>query len=146
MYARNWGLGDRVNEAGRGTGHHSSTKALRKRSHPAIRQTAKPARKGIRGSPCPANGSRSLRARAIRYPYRSPGRLSKIGWRQSTDFQDSRAREGLPSSATMIRRNRSHHLDRILGRLEDLDSVNLAIVVQRLARERSLLEAVFFFF
>lgn len=43
----------------------------------------------------------------------------------------------------MIRRTRSHHLDRILGRLDDLDSVNLAIIVQRLARERSLLEAVF---
>lgn len=43
----------------------------------------------------------------------------------------------------MIRRTRSHHLDRILGRLDDLDEVNLAIIVQRLARERSLLEAVF---
>lgn len=35
------------------------------------------------------------------------------------------------------------HLDRILGRLDDLDSVNLAILVQRLARERALLETVF---
>ncbi len=38
---------------------------------------------------------------------------------------------------------RSSHLERILGRLDDLDSVNLAILVQRLARERSLLETVF---
>jgi len=38
---------------------------------------------------------------------------------------------------------RSSHLDRILGRLDDLDSVNLTILVQRLARERELLETVF---
>lgn len=35
------------------------------------------------------------------------------------------------------------HLDRILGRLDDLDNENLTILVQRLARERALLEAVF---
>ncbi len=34
-------------------------------------------------------------------------------------------------------------LDKILGRLEDLDSVNLSILVQRLARERELQETVF---
>ncbi len=34
-------------------------------------------------------------------------------------------------------------LDRVLGRLENLDSVNLTNLVQRLARERNLLEAVF---
>lgn len=34
-------------------------------------------------------------------------------------------------------------LERILGRLDDLDSTNLAILVQRLARERGLLEMVF---
>lgn len=34
-------------------------------------------------------------------------------------------------------------LDKILGRLDDLDSVNLANLVQRLARERRLLETVF---
>jgi len=34
-------------------------------------------------------------------------------------------------------------LDKILGRLEDLDSVNLSILVQRLARERKLQETVF---
>ncbi|MEM7671944.1 MAG: ATP-binding protein [Verrucomicrobiota bacterium] len=34
-------------------------------------------------------------------------------------------------------------LDRILGRLDDLDSANLAALVQRLARERRLLETVF---
>lgn len=38
---------------------------------------------------------------------------------------------------------KSSHLDRILVRLEDLDAGNLAILVQRLARERALLEAVF---
>ncbi len=38
---------------------------------------------------------------------------------------------------------RTTHLDRILGRLDDLDSTNLAILVQRLARERALLETVF---
>ena len=34
-------------------------------------------------------------------------------------------------------------LDKILGRLEDLDSVNLSILVQRLARDRNLQETVF---
>ena len=34
-------------------------------------------------------------------------------------------------------------LDKILGRIEDLDSVNLSILVQRLARERNLQETVF---
>ena len=34
-------------------------------------------------------------------------------------------------------------LDKILGRIEDLDSVNLSILVQRLARERTLQETVF---
>ncbi|OIO59940.1 MAG: PAS domain-containing sensor histidine kinase [Verrucomicrobia bacterium CG_4_10_14_3_um_filter_43_23] len=37
----------------------------------------------------------------------------------------------------------SSHLEKILGRLDDLDSVNLTILVQRLARERELLETVF---
>lgn len=39
------------------------------------------------------------------------------------------------------RRNSS--LDRILGRVEDLDTTNLTILVQRLARERALLESIF---
>lgn len=34
-------------------------------------------------------------------------------------------------------------LDRVLGRLDTLDSVNLANLVQRLARERSLFEDIF---
>lgn len=34
-------------------------------------------------------------------------------------------------------------LDKVLGRLDDLDEVNLGILVQRLARERKLLEIVF---
>src|SRR5215475_14188398 len=34
-------------------------------------------------------------------------------------------------------------LDRVLGRLDRLDSVNLTNLVQRLARERGLFEAVF---
>lgn len=34
-------------------------------------------------------------------------------------------------------------LDKILGRIEDLDSVNLSILVQRLARERKMQETVF---
>ena len=34
-------------------------------------------------------------------------------------------------------------LDKVLGRLDYLDSVNLTILVQRLARERRLLEMVF---
>lgn len=38
---------------------------------------------------------------------------------------------------------RSDHLDRILGRLDDMDSLNLSILVKRLARERRLLETVF---
>lgn len=38
---------------------------------------------------------------------------------------------------------RRSSIERILGRLDDLDSTNLAILVQRLARERSLLETVF---
>ncbi len=36
-----------------------------------------------------------------------------------------------------------HPLDRVLGRLDNLDSVNLQNLVQRLARERNLLETVF---
>ncbi len=40
-------------------------------------------------------------------------------------------------------RRRASPLDRFLGRLDDLDSVNLAALVQRLARERDLLETVF---
>ncbi len=38
---------------------------------------------------------------------------------------------------------KTSQLDRLLGRIEDLDSTNLAVLVQRLARERALLEAVF---
>lgn len=38
---------------------------------------------------------------------------------------------------------KTSHLDRILGRLDDLDPSNLTILVQRLARDRALLEAVF---
>ena len=34
-------------------------------------------------------------------------------------------------------------LDKVLGKLDDLDEVNLGILVQRLARERKLLETVF---
>lgn len=41
----------------------------------------------------------------------------------------------------MTRNN--HPLDRILGRLDNLDSINLQNLVQRLARERHLLETVF---
>ncbi len=37
-------------------------------------------------------------------------------------------------------------LDKVLGRLDDLDEVNLGILVQRLARERKLLETVFVVF
>ena len=37
---------------------------------------------------------------------------------------------------------RTTPLDRLLGRLEDLDATNLTILVQRLARERKLLETV----
>lgn len=37
----------------------------------------------------------------------------------------------------------THPLDRLLGRLDNLDSVNLQNLVQRLARERHLLETVF---
>lgn len=38
---------------------------------------------------------------------------------------------------------KSDHLDRILGKIEDLDPANLTILAQRLAHERRLLEAVF---
>jgi len=40
-------------------------------------------------------------------------------------------------------RRRSDPLERVLGRLDDLDPGNLTILVQRLARERALLETVF---
>ncbi|MGE9297150.1 MAG: sensor histidine kinase [Puniceicoccales bacterium] len=40
-------------------------------------------------------------------------------------------------------RGKSSPLERILGRLDDLDTTNLTILVQRLARERELLETVF---
>ena len=38
---------------------------------------------------------------------------------------------------------RKSPLDKVLGKLEDLDEVNLSNLVQRLARERKLLETVF---
>lgn len=38
---------------------------------------------------------------------------------------------------------RNHHLDRILGHLDDLDSLSLTILIQRLVKERTLLETVF---
>jgi PAS domain S-box-containing protein len=38
---------------------------------------------------------------------------------------------------------KTHSLNRILGRLDNLDTTNLTILVQRLARERELLERVF---
>ena len=38
---------------------------------------------------------------------------------------------------------RKSPLDKVLGRLDDLDEVNLDNLVQRLARERKLLETVF---
>ena len=41
------------------------------------------------------------------------------------------------------KRKRSSPLDKVLGRLDDLDSVNLTVLIQRLARERRLLETVF---
>lgn len=40
-------------------------------------------------------------------------------------------------------RRRNSPLDRLLGRLDGLDTANLTILVQRLARERDLLETVF---
>ncbi len=40
-----------------------------------------------------------------------------------------------------VKKNTS--LDRVLGRLDTLDSVNLANLVQRLARERGLFEEIF---
>ena len=42
-----------------------------------------------------------------------------------------------------MHRRSSNSLNRILGRLDNLDSTNLTILVQRLARERELLEKVF---
>lgn len=41
-----------------------------------------------------------------------------------------------------VRRKQSP-IDRVLGRIEDLDATNLAVLVQRLARERALLETIF---
>ena len=38
---------------------------------------------------------------------------------------------------------KSSPLEKVLGRLDDLDATNLAILVQRLARERKLLETIF---
>jgi hypothetical protein len=38
---------------------------------------------------------------------------------------------------------KSSPLENVLGRVDDLDQQNLAILVQRLARERRLLETVF---
>src|SRR5271154_2368415 len=38
---------------------------------------------------------------------------------------------------------RGNPLERILGRIDDLDPGNLAILAQRLAREREMLETVF---
>ena len=38
---------------------------------------------------------------------------------------------------------RKSPLDKVLGKLDDLDEVNFSNLVQRLARERKLLETVF---
>jgi PAS domain S-box-containing protein len=43
----------------------------------------------------------------------------------------------------MITNRKTTALDKILGRVDDLDTVNLSILVQRLARERDLMETVF---
>ncbi len=43
----------------------------------------------------------------------------------------------------MKQKHRANPLDRVLGRLDDLDEVNLGILVQRLAKERRLLETIF---
>ncbi len=43
----------------------------------------------------------------------------------------------------VVNKTNRNPLDRVLGRLDDLDEVNLGILVQRLARERKLLETVF---
>src|SRR5581483_2969434 len=50
-----------------------------------------------------------------------------------------------PSSQSAIPRmaKKPSSLDRVLGRLDTLDSVNLANLVQRLARERTLFEEIF---
>ena len=40
-------------------------------------------------------------------------------------------------------KSRTSPLDRVLGRLDDLDEVNLGILVQRLAKDRRLLETIF---
>ena len=40
-------------------------------------------------------------------------------------------------------KTRTSPLDRVLGRIDDLDEVNLGILVQRLAKERRLLETIF---
>ncbi|MEM7790458.1 MAG: ATP-binding protein [Verrucomicrobiota bacterium] len=42
-----------------------------------------------------------------------------------------------------MKTTRSSGLDKILGRIEDLDSVNLSILAQRLAKERAVQETVF---
>ncbi len=49
----------------------------------------------------------------------------------------------MPPERPRQSRRRNSPLDRLLGRLDDLDTANLTILVQRLARERDLLETVF---
>ena len=50
---------------------------------------------------------------------------------------------GPSASCTAMAAKKHSSLDRVLGRLDALDSVNLANLVQRLARERGLFEDIF---
>jgi two-component system, sporulation sensor kinase E len=75
---------------------------------------------------------------------RSPN--AKFGLRQSEfGIRDAggltRVVRGLRTAAMPAKKHSS--LDRVLGRLDSLDSVNLANLVQRLARERALFEEIF---
>ncbi len=52
-------------------------------------------------------------------------------------------RQTAPEISTSMATKRSTSLDRVLGRLDQLDTVNLTNLVQRLARERGLFEDIF---
>ena len=58
-------------------------------------------------------------------------------------FSNPRSAIQIPQLKRIVAGKKNSSLDRVLGRLDTLDSVNLANLVQRLARERGVFEEIF---
>jgi PAS domain S-box-containing protein len=90
--------------------------------------------------PGPAGGVRSARARFVaRLALASPIRNPKSAIESGSPNPQSATR----NSQLKVAAKKNSSLDRVLGRLDTLDSVNLANLVQRLARERGVFEEIF---